>query len=163
KALTATANEPLQLWDLSAGKPLKTLEGHPKGTTCIALSPGGTQALTGGNDGTVRLCDLQTGKVLQRFDTKQSVLSAVAFLPDAAVLLAGRQEHPRGRRRIVLHAAGRDQRQGDRDLGRPPRRDRAAGGRTQERPFLDRQPGQDGQVLVAGRRRGTVHAQGPRR
>src|SRR5436190_19904081 len=55
KALTATANEPLQLWDLSAGKPLKTLEGHPKGTTCIALSPGGTQALTGGNDGTVRL------------------------------------------------------------------------------------------------------------
>ena len=55
------------MWDLDSGAPLHTLAGHhrggpPRGVAAVAVSADGRRAVSGGDDGTVRVWDLATGK-----------------------------------------------------------------------------------------------------
>jgi WD40 repeat protein len=49
------------LWDLETGKSLRTLEGHTDGVSAVAVLADGHRALSGSDDGTLRLWDLETG------------------------------------------------------------------------------------------------------
>ena len=45
----------VRLWDVRTGKVLRRLEGHTAPVWKVAFLPGGRQALSAGQDGTVRL------------------------------------------------------------------------------------------------------------
>ena len=55
----------------------------------IAFAPDGLRALTGGDGGAVRLCDLATGRELRRLDEPRATTWALAYSPDGRRVLAG--------------------------------------------------------------------------
>ena len=67
------------MWDLKTGKELRRFEGHPSFVYHAAFSPDGRRALSGGEDGTVRLWDLQTGKELHRYIGHTGYVMVVSF------------------------------------------------------------------------------------
>ncbi len=64
------------------------LKGHDRRVNAVAASENGRLALSGGQDGTVRLWDLATGKVLRR-DPHDGPVFAVAISPDGRLGLSG--------------------------------------------------------------------------
>jgi hypothetical protein len=60
---------------------VRALAGHEGPVLALAGSPNGRQALSGGQDGTIRLWDVRSGKELRQFVGHQGPVGAVGFLP----------------------------------------------------------------------------------
>lgn len=57
----------LRVWNPKTGECVSTLQGHPfhsEGLTCMGLSPDGSAAITGAQDGSLRVSNIQSGRVL---------------------------------------------------------------------------------------------------
>jgi WD40 repeat protein len=61
--------------------------GHSGPVEGIAFSPNGKYVLTGGDDQTARLWDVQTGAELRRFSGHSDMVHSVAFSPDGKYIL----------------------------------------------------------------------------
>jgi WD40 repeat protein len=89
KALIASADRSLRLWDVQAERDLRRFVGHTASVWSAAFNQDETLALSGGMDGTVRLWDLSTSHEVKRFDGHLTLVSAVAFMPDGKHALSG--------------------------------------------------------------------------
>jgi WD40 repeat protein len=66
---------------------LATLEGHGGWVTAVAVTPDGRRAVSGSDDGMLKLWDLEQGTVLATFTADQDI-TAVAAISDR-LFLAG--------------------------------------------------------------------------
>jgi WD40 repeat protein len=73
----------VRVWDVPAGRPRQAL-GLAGATGPVALSPDGRQAASPGSDGTVKVWDPATGKVLASLESGPA--TDVAFAPDGGLL-----------------------------------------------------------------------------
>jgi WD40 repeat protein len=64
-------------------------DGHAGEVTALAVSPDGSALASGGNDKTVRLWDLTTGRLRHRLDAHDRPVAALAFSPDGRTLASG--------------------------------------------------------------------------
>jgi WD40 repeat protein len=74
RALSASNDKKLKLWDLDSGRQLRTLEGHSDSVTAVAVTPDGSRALSASRDNTLKLWDLRSGDVLTTFHCDAPVL-----------------------------------------------------------------------------------------
>ncbi len=76
--------------DAQTGACLLRINGHPSsGTQCARFSPDGRQIVTGSWDGTARLWDSCTGKLLSEFKGHGKYVHSVAFSPDGKRIITG--------------------------------------------------------------------------
>jgi WD40 repeat protein len=85
---TTSADGTLILWDpKTAGSLIKkgTDDGrfHQAGLTCSAVNKESQLALTGAEDGTLRLTHLETGKILSIFSDHKESIEGLAFSDDS--------------------------------------------------------------------------------
>jgi WD40 repeat protein/serine/threonine protein kinase len=79
----------LTVWDVSAGRYLRTLTGHTRTVQAAAISADGKFAASASGDRTVKLWDLATGRCLKTFDGHSTWVSAVALSADGLYILSG--------------------------------------------------------------------------
>jgi serine/threonine protein kinase len=92
-ALTATSPETgdgsVTVWDATTGAAQIAIEGHKGSVRCVALSADGIHVLTGGADGTARLCVLATGECERVLRGHQGPVNAAMFSDDGRMVLTG--------------------------------------------------------------------------
>jgi WD40 repeat protein len=70
------------------GPLIRTLEGHTCGVSAVAVSPDGRRAISGSGDNTLKVWDLETGKILTELSA-DGPITAVALSRDKWTIVAG--------------------------------------------------------------------------
>jgi serine/threonine-protein kinase len=86
RALLATDDKKLRVWDVDKGNVLREIEGHEGGITSLAVMPDGRSVYSASDDKTVRRWDLESGKEVLRLDLAQRVAS-LSLAPDGEALV----------------------------------------------------------------------------
>ena len=74
RAVLTSQDEFLEVWDLEAGRILRTLEGHANRVNAVAVTPDGRRVVSGSEDQTLRVWDLETGEEIISFGGSGSFL-----------------------------------------------------------------------------------------
>ncbi|NOX56118.1 MAG: protein kinase, partial [Planctomycetes bacterium] len=102
--LSASDDTTVKLWDVRSGACLRTLKGHACPVQAAAISPDGRFAMSGpgdpvgtraacnGEDTSLRLWDLSTGRCLRHFEARESSVLCVDISPNARFALSGGED-----------------------------------------------------------------------
>jgi WD40 repeat protein len=88
KQILAGNSKIICLLDLTTGDELVTFPGH-NGCLCIAISPDGQKALSGGTDNILRYYDLKEQVRIRNYQTTGSWTGSVGFSPDGRFAFSG--------------------------------------------------------------------------
>ncbi len=89
RAVSASDDWTLALWDLNTGEMIRQFEGHQERVRGAAISPDGTMIASAAYDNLVKLWDIETGAEIKSFEGHDNQATAVAFSPDGTMLLSG--------------------------------------------------------------------------
>jgi len=87
RAVSASFDRTLKVWDLKTGSTLRTLEGHAGAVYGVAVAADGKRAISASYDKTLKVWDLESGLVLATF-TADASLYCCTFA-DSHKILAG--------------------------------------------------------------------------
>jgi WD40 repeat protein len=99
RAISASDDKTLRLWDVETGACLWVLEGHAGLVRSVSVTPDGRRAISGGGselaqkDYTVRLWDLETGLCLRELGGHRSDVMCVALTPDGRRAVSASDDH----------------------------------------------------------------------
>jgi WD40 repeat protein len=82
RAVSASSDGTLKLWDLETAREIRTLKGHTGPVRGVAVSPDGRQAVSASSDKTLRVWDLETGRELRTLKGHSGPVRSVAASPD---------------------------------------------------------------------------------
>ena len=91
RAVSASKDNTVRLWDLDTGQCLRTLEGHKRDVNSVSVSPDGRRAVSGSYDRTLRLWDLDTGQCLAVYPARSSART-VLFSPNGRRIVCGTED-----------------------------------------------------------------------
>ena len=85
RAVSASWDHTLKVWDLETGRALRPLEGHSAPVVGVAVTPDGKRAVSASGDKTLKVWDLETGEVLATFTCDAAALCC-AFDDDKRII-----------------------------------------------------------------------------
>ena len=85
RALTASFDYSVGLWDLRSNTLVRWLEGHEAAANAVAFLPDGRHAVSAGDDFNLILWELSSGRVLRRMSGHKGKLIAVTVSPDGGL------------------------------------------------------------------------------
>lgn len=80
--LSGSIDTKVKLWNVSAGKLMRTFSGHEGRIESLALSPNGKILATGSYDEKAKLWDVETGKLLWTSPSHKRFVWKIVFSPD---------------------------------------------------------------------------------
>jgi WD40 repeat protein len=110
---SASDDQTIQIWDLSARTNVVTLRGHRGAVNAVAFSTDGTLLASGGADKSVKLWEVARWAVVGDLTNHQGAVTTLAFSPDGKLLAAGTEGTGAklwniSRREIVLQTEGKE-------------------------------------------------------
>ena len=84
--LVSASREGIRFWRTRTGQGLRTIQEHAPPVLSVAFSPSGDAFVSGGIDWSLRLWDVRTREIRQRFE---GYAASVAFSPDGSMLASG--------------------------------------------------------------------------
>jgi len=87
RAVSASFDRTLRVWDLETGQELHTLRGHEGSVEAVAVTADG-HAVSASYDRTLRVWDLDTGAEIARFSGERA-MTCVAFDAARRLVVAG--------------------------------------------------------------------------
>ena len=75
--------------DATTGSQVAILCGHTEGTTCLVFSSDGKLLVSGGDDRTIRLWDMQTGGVIRAFNGHTKPIRSISISADCSKIASG--------------------------------------------------------------------------
>lgn len=88
RALSASVDRSLKLWDLESGECLRTLEEHDRGLRAVAVSPDGRRAVSAGSDQSLVCWDLESGRPLRTMNGHTDSVTGLVFAPDGGRIVS---------------------------------------------------------------------------
>jgi WD40 repeat protein len=82
RAVSASDDNTLKVWDVASGRELRTLTGHEGPVWAVAVTPDGKRAVSGSNDRTLKVWELDNGRELRTLTGHLRRVNAVAVTPD---------------------------------------------------------------------------------
>jgi WD40 repeat protein len=81
RAVSASEDRTLRVWELESGRELLTLKGHAGWVQAVAVTPDGRRAVSGCADGTLKVWELESGRELRTLQGHARWVYAVAVTP----------------------------------------------------------------------------------
>jgi tetratricopeptide (TPR) repeat protein len=110
RAVSASEDGTLRLWDLAGKKTLRTFTGHDGAVFCAAFTADGKRLFSGGVDRSLRLWDVESGRQQAEWYGHDAAISCLSIAPDGARVLTGSADGgalcwdvPTGRELCFLH------------------------------------------------------------
>jgi WD40 repeat protein len=82
RAVSASDDYTLKVWELESGRALRTLEGHSGGVHGVAVTPDGTRAVSASDDYTLKVWELESGRAPRTLAGHTNPVCSVAVTPD---------------------------------------------------------------------------------
>jgi hypothetical protein len=79
----------IKVWDVEAGKEIRTLRGHSAPVKGLVLSPDGKRVFSGSADKTIKVWDLEAGKQTLTLPGHGGAVNSLALSPDGKRLFSG--------------------------------------------------------------------------
>ena len=88
RAISASFDNTLKLWDVDSGRELRTLKGHTVVVMGVALSADGRRAVSTSIDKTLKLWDVDSGRELRTFEGHSDWVRGVALSIDGSRVIS---------------------------------------------------------------------------
>ena len=93
RAVAASNDKRLWVWDFDSGRAPRVLAGHSDEVNSVAISPDGQFAISASNDKTLKIWHLDTGQKLRTLEGHSASVLGVAVSPDGRHALSASYDH----------------------------------------------------------------------
>lgn len=93
RAVSASNDYTLKVWNLRSYSATLTLEGHSNYVNAVAIHPDGKRIVSGSSDNSLKVWDLEIGKEILSFVGHDNFVQAVAIHPDGKRVVSASWDH----------------------------------------------------------------------